>query len=189
VQDAGTVSVRPGAHVGRASRADVAPALEAASDRGVAKSDVPNCHLKPRDRKRPDACDTESRAMNEIGEAAPVDKRRIVGCRALAGNRIGGATVAGDVFGRPFFDRRALVVGAVGRAGDGTCYGDVPRPRLYRERRSRRRQRQRMETLTRCYRYALLPAAVQRGAIGTVHANYFRGHKSAACSLDISNPS
>jgi hypothetical protein len=70
VQDAGTVAVRSGAHVGRASRADVAPALEAASDRGVAKSDVPNCHLKPRDRKRPDACDTESRAMNEIGEAA-----------------------------------------------------------------------------------------------------------------------
>ena len=70
MQNAGTVAVRSGARVGRASRADVAPALEAASDLGVAKSDVPNRHLKPADRKRPDACDTESRAMNEISEAA-----------------------------------------------------------------------------------------------------------------------
>ena len=37
-----------------------------------------------------------------------------------------------------------------------------------------------MHTLTRCCRYALLPAPVQRAAIATVHTNYFRGHNSSA---------
>jgi hypothetical protein len=78
--------------------------------------------------------------------------------------------MTGSAFGAGW----ALAFGTVERAGDGSGNGYVQRPRLHRAPRSAKRRR-RMESLTRCYRYALLSAPSQRAAIDEFPRSYVRG--------------
>jgi len=59
----------------------------------------------------------------------------------VAGDRVGGTAIVGDISDRSFGARRAMAARAVGRAQHGSYDGDVPRQGLYRERRRRAKPR------------------------------------------------
>ena len=55
----------------------------------------------------------------------------------MAGDRVGGTAIAGDISDRSFGARRTMAARAVGRARDGSRDGDVPSAWLYRQGRRR----------------------------------------------------
>ena len=75
----------------------------------------------------------------------------------------------------------ALIAGALRCARNGSYDGDMPRARVMSSGavRNRAKPGDRVDTLTRCYRCALLPAPAQPAAAASLRQAYFHGVKSA----------